>query len=213
MERKRGAPRAEGRQGEPRLDFQEIHRLYRPRIFRYLARLVGPSEAEDVTQEVFIKVSRAMKNFRGGSRVSTWIYKIATNAALDEVRKPNFKRSETAPADRPCSTGDPEVGEDERTARAEEESNGAELSLIHQEMFDCLRTYIDRLPPNLRAVVVLSVLEGMKNREIADILGISLEMAKIRLHRGRSKLVKELEAHCGWYRDRRNRLTWDGTIL
>jgi len=214
MVRHRDIARAEARKSEGRPDFQEIHRLYRPRIFRYLSRLAGPSEAEDLTQEVFIKASRAMKNFRGGSQVSTWIYKIATNTARDEMRKPSFKRPATAlMTGTPCQAGEPGMQEEESAAGAEGESPPAELALIRQEGLDCLRVYIAKLPPNYRPVIVLSVLEGMKNREIADILGISLETVKIRLHRGRSRLVKELETHCGWYRDRRNRLTWDGQIV
>ena len=214
MERNRGTARAEGHKSGRRLDFREVHRSYRPKIFRYLSRLVGPSEAEDLTQEVFLKVSRAMKNFRGGSQVSTWIYRIATNTALDEMRKPSFKRPVTTRgSEKPCSAGEPEIEEEESADRPEGESPAAELSLIQKEMLDCLSIYVDKLPPNYRAVIVLSVLEGMKNRDIAEILGISLETVKIRLHRGRSRLVKELETHCGWYRDRRNRLTWDGKIL
>jgi RNA polymerase sigma-70 factor (ECF subfamily) len=215
MESRMDTARAGGRKSGDRLDFQEVHRSYRARILRYLSRLVGPSEAEDLTQEVFLKVSRALKNFRGGSRVSTWIYRIATNTALDALRKPSFHiptaalRSET-----PGSAGERGIEEDTESAdRTEEGSPTAESSLIQSEMLDCLRRHVDTLPPNYRAVIVLSVLEGMKTREIAAILGISLQTVKIRLHRGRTRLVKELETHCGWYRDRRNRLTWDGKIL
>jgi RNA polymerase sigma-70 factor (ECF subfamily) len=209
-----GVARAKSQGSQRRLDFQEVHRLYRPKIFRYLTRLVGPSEAEDLTQEVFLKVSRAIKNFKGGSQVSTWIYKIATNTALDEMRKPSFKRPAAAlTAEKSGSALRPEAEEEQASSPPELESSMAELSLIQKEMYDCLRSYIDKLPPNYRAVIILSVLEGMKNREIAEILGTSVETVKIRLHRGRSKLVKELEIHCGWYRDRRNRLTWDGKIL
>jgi len=157
-------------------------------------------------------VSRAIKNFRGGSQVSTWIYKIATNTALDEMRKPTFQRPAALTAERSGSSGEP-IEQEKCAAQSEGESPAAELSLIQREMFDCLRTYIDRLPANYRAVIILSVLEGMKSREIAKILGTSIETVKIRLHRGRQKLVKELEVHCGWYRDSRNRLTWDGKIL
>jgi RNA polymerase sigma-70 factor (ECF subfamily) len=215
MESRMDTSRAKGHKIGRRLEFQEVHRLYRPRIYRYLSRLVGPSEAEDLAQEVFLKVSRAMKNFRGGSQVSTWIYRIATNTALDEIRKRSFKRPLSAlGAEKPGSAAEPEIdGQEERASRAEKDSPTAESSLIQKEMLDCLRVYVDKLPPNHRAVIVLSVLEGMKNREIAEILGISLETVKIRLHRGRSRLVRELETHCGWYRDRRNRLTWDGKIL
>lgn len=67
-------------------DFQAIHDEYRPKIVRYLSRLVGESEAEDLGQEVFIKVGKALQGFQGKSSLSTWIYRIATNAALDRLR-------------------------------------------------------------------------------------------------------------------------------
>jgi RNA polymerase sigma-70 factor (ECF subfamily) len=60
-------------------DFETIHASYRPRISRYLERLVGQSEAEDLTREVFVRVSRGLPDFRGEAKLSTWIYRIATN--------------------------------------------------------------------------------------------------------------------------------------
>ncbi len=72
-------------------DLQEIHREFPPRVLRYLARVVGEAEAEDVTQEVFAKVAHALRAFRGESSLSTWIYRIATNTALDAMRKPLFR--------------------------------------------------------------------------------------------------------------------------
>ncbi len=57
-----------------------------------MTRLVGGHEAEDLTQEVFLKVSRALDDFKGQSSISTWIYRIATNTALDRLRKPSFAR-------------------------------------------------------------------------------------------------------------------------
>jgi RNA polymerase sigma factor (sigma-70 family) len=86
-------------------DFQTIHAEFRPRIQRYLARLVGESEAEDLTQEVFVKVHRALPSFRGEAQLSTWIYRIATNAALDRLRSPAFKRCDP---DGLLTTGDGE---------------------------------------------------------------------------------------------------------
>jgi RNA polymerase sigma-70 factor (ECF subfamily) len=77
-------------------------------------------------------------------------------------------------------------------------------------MWGCLRNFVDKLPANYRTVIVLSVLEEMKNNEIAEILGVSLETVKIRLHRGRTKLRKELMTHCGLSRDMRNEISWDG---
>ena len=68
------------------LDFQKIHDEFRPKIQRYLMRLVGEYEAEDLTQDVFLKISRVLQTFKGESKLSTWIYRIATNLAIDEMR-------------------------------------------------------------------------------------------------------------------------------
>jgi RNA polymerase sigma-70 factor (ECF subfamily) len=76
-------------------------------------------------------------------------------------------------------------------------------------MNDCIRNFIEQLPADYRTVLVLSELEELKNIQIADILGISLETVKIRLHRARIKLRKELETHCSFYRDERNDLACD----
>jgi RNA polymerase sigma-70 factor (ECF subfamily) len=74
-------------------EFQNIYDAFRPRILAYLARMVGKHEAEDLTQEVFIRVSLGLKDFRGASKLSTWIYRIATNAALDHLRSPSFQKT------------------------------------------------------------------------------------------------------------------------
>jgi len=73
------------------MEFNAIYVRYHPKIVRYLARFVGRHEAEDLSQEVFVKVGRSLARFRGESRISTWIYRIATNAALDRLRKPSFQ--------------------------------------------------------------------------------------------------------------------------
>jgi len=72
-------------------EFQQIFNEYQPRILRYLTRLTGIYEAEDLTQEVFIKLESGLKNFKGESKLSNWIYRIATNSAIDRMRSPSFK--------------------------------------------------------------------------------------------------------------------------
>jgi RNA polymerase sigma-70 factor (ECF subfamily) len=74
------------------LEFQKVYEDFQPKILRYLARLVGKSEAEDLAQETFVKVHQSLKNFRGESQLSTWMYRIATNTALDKLRSPSFQR-------------------------------------------------------------------------------------------------------------------------
>ncbi len=175
-------------------DFQAIHDEFRPKIQRYLRQIVGDYEAEDLTQEVFIKISRALPAFRGESQLSTWIYRIATNAALDRLRAPSFTPivEDGQPA---CSDLDDREIEDE-AARIEEEASSVEQQICRKERFQCYRNHIEDLPANYRTVVALSELEELAAGEIADILGLSVETVKIRLHRGRVRLLQELKAHC-----------------
>ena len=67
-------------------EFQNIYDAFYEKIRRYLTRLVGENEAEDLTQEVFLKASRALHSFEGKSQISTWLFRIATNTALDRLR-------------------------------------------------------------------------------------------------------------------------------
>ena len=66
-------------------DFDSIYKEFQPRILRYLGNLIGENDALDLTQTVFLKVSQSLINFRGESSLSTWIFRIATNSALDHV--------------------------------------------------------------------------------------------------------------------------------
>lgn len=171
-------------------DFQEIYDTYQPRILRYLVHWIGEPEAEDLTQEVFVKASQALKTFRGESQLSTWLYRIATNAAIDKTRTVSFRQDATL-------SGLDEADETEdKDAWTGEEAPSLEQQFMQKEMYECFVDFVKRLPPNYRSVVVLSELEGLTNNEIAEILGLSLEVVKIRLHRGRARLLQELKTHC-----------------
>jgi RNA polymerase sigma-70 factor (ECF subfamily) len=183
--------------------FEPIYRDYYPRIKRYLARLISYDDAEDVAQEVFLKVSKSLGSFRGESSISTWVYRIATNAAMDRVRSPDYRaRVASAPVDDSCDTG-------ESPAASEERSSLVEQNAIRSEMSGCVQGLVAQLPENYRTVLILSETEGMKNREIAEVLGISLETVKIRLHRARARLKGIFEANCNFYHDPRNTLLCD----
>jgi RNA polymerase sigma-70 factor (ECF subfamily) len=155
-------------------DFQAIYADFQPRIRRYLGRLVGHSEAEDLAQDVFAKVNQALPRFRGDSSLSTWIYRIATNTAFDRLRSASFQRT------RPMT---PEV-QTPVTAR----SSDIEQQVARTEMNACLRRYIDALPAGYRSVLLLSEDEGLTNAQIAEALGLTLDTVKIRLHRARARL-------------------------
>jgi len=177
------------------LGFQEVYEDFQPKILRYLARLVGEAEAEDLTQETFVKVHQGLENFRGESQLSTWIYRIATNTALDRLRSPSFQRV----AQSSLSENLDETRIADKVICTEEKKPLMEQQLIREEMNECIRGYIEKLPENFRTALVLSEWEGLKNHEIAEILDVSLDTVKIRLHRAKSKLKEELEIHCEFY--------------
>ncbi len=190
------------RSQEGKIEFTEIYNDFNGKIRRYLSRLVGEADSEDVTQEVFLKINAALGTFRGESSLSTWIYRIATNTAMDHLRKSNLLK---------------QVGDNNSTTDSVHEekmtidfsSPAFDTELIRKEMNECIRGIVEGLPENYRLALVLSDLEEMTNQEIAEVLDISLEAVKIRLHRARARLKKELEHHCSFYRDDRNELACD----
>jgi RNA polymerase sigma-70 factor (ECF subfamily) len=175
------------------IDFKEVYKEFQPKILHYIARLTGNHEAEDVTQEVFEKVSRSLENFRGDSKLSTWIYRIATNTALDKLRSPSFKHSYEQ-----TQLEDIAEAKDGNTWSGHTKTP-TDQNFIRKEMNECVREFIDKLPPDYKTVVILSELAGFKNREIAEILQVSLDTVKIRLHRARTSLKKELGDGCSFY--------------
>ena len=179
------------------LEFQKLYDLFQPKILRYLTRLVDENEAEDLTQETFVKVNLSLENFRGESKLSTWVYRIATNTALDRLRSPAFQQSKQK-----LSADLIEIDRiplDDRNAWTGEKVPLVEPQIYRKEMSACVRDFIGRLPENYRTVLVLSEMESLSNNEIAEILGVSLATVKIRLHRSRAKLRQELETHCDSY--------------
>jgi len=181
--------------------FDQVYTEFQPKIYRYLTRLIGLKEAEDITQDVFIKVNQALHTFKKDSQLSTWIYQIATNAAIDRMRSRPFKQESAeqfneSDIDRlvtknACSCKKPLLIEDQ---------------VVRQEMNECIRNFVMDLPENYRTVAVLSEIEGLKDSEIAAILGVSIGTVKIRLHRAKNNLRKLLSANCNFYRTDCNEL-------
>jgi len=183
--------------------FPDIYREFYPKITHYLTRLVGEHEAEDVAQMVFEKVNNNLSTFKGEAKTSTWIFKIATNAALDRLKSPSYKRTPSGPlAPVPIQTI-------ENIEMASNKPTSPDQKVIRDEMSECIREFVDRLPPDYRTIIILNELEGFTNKEIAQILQISLDTAKIRLHRARATLKKSLESGCDFYHDDRSELACD----
>ena len=153
----------------PEYEFKKVYDEFYPRIFQYLARMAGPDDAEDLAQEVFGKIYTGLGGFHGKSNLSTWIYRIATNTAIDRSRSAAHKHAtkhvaieEGADAETEC------VIEDHKP-------HSTDQLVIRKEMSDCIHEFIDKLPPAYKTVIVLSELEGLANKEIAEILDITLD--------------------------------------
>ncbi|BDG02376.1 RNA polymerase sigma factor [Anaeromyxobacter oryzae] len=189
----------------PDREFRALYEELAPGIRRYLSRLVGAAEAEDLTQEVFARAHRALPTRRGDSLVSTWLYRIATNAAIDRLRAAS--RHEVPVA----ATAESPVEEEHELVSGGGacEAQDADSHVIRKEMRHCILDLVDRLPPAYREVILLGELRDSRDQEIADALGITLEAAKMRLHRARAELRKLLGASCELYRDERNELACD----
>jgi RNA polymerase sigma-70 factor (ECF subfamily) len=171
--------------------FAEIHTNHRAKIQGYLYRMTRDRAlAEELTQETFLRVSRGLPAFKGKSKLSTWIFRIATNIYLDHRRREAARSPEGAALP-------PEAVEP--TVRAPLAGSGPRLPdrlFEESEMGRCIREFVDRLPPDHAAVIILHDLEGKRNAEIAQILDCSLDTVKIRVHRARQQLKTLLAEHC-----------------
>ena len=185
------------------IDFNEVYEEFHPKILHYLSRLTNPHEAEDIAQEVFEKVNRSLRNFKGESKLSTWLYRIATNTAIDRMRTPSFKRSFES------TSLEDDIGVEDSNVWLGHKKTLTDQTFIRKEMSECVREFIYKLPSDYKTIILLSELEGFKNTEIADVLQISLDTVKIRLHRARAKLKAVLNDGCDFYHNEQNALACD----
>jgi RNA polymerase sigma-70 factor (ECF subfamily) len=182
-------------------EFSAVYAEYYPKIAGYLRRLVGDADAEDVAQETFVKVNRSLDSFRGESRFSTWIYRIAMNTAMDHLRKPSARQA----LRQGQGTEEGEILFDNDSIP--DKAPLHDTLLLRRDMNDCIRGLVDDLPEKYRTVLVLAEIEGLTNAETGAVLGLSLHTVKIRLHRARTQLKKSMETACNLYNDERNELS------
>ncbi len=185
---------------ELRLD--DIYASLHGKIVRYLTRLVGETDAEDLAQETFVKVGQSLQDFRGEAQIQTWVYRIATNTALDRLRSPLFRETSQNPERIESIVSIEAIDPGQKRLSVEQQA-------IREEMSSCVRDVVHRLPDTYRTAIVLSELEGFKDQEIAQILGLTLSAAKIRVHRARARLKEELSDSCVFYRNEDNELACD----
>ena len=160
---------------------------YQAAIYGYVCRLIGESaEAEDVTQEVLIKVFRKIGGFREQSKFKTWLYRIATNESSNRRRW--FSRHRWREINESALQG---IGRD--LAKETRSPRPTPFEKVRAtEGRDAVWQGLQALDPRFRHVVVLRDLEGFKYSEIATMLGIPLGTVKSRILRGREALKREL---------------------
>jgi RNA polymerase sigma-70 factor (ECF subfamily) len=172
--------------GEKHLFHALIKPCERSIYFLLMSLLRNEAEAEDAAQETAIKVYLNLKNFRGDSQFRTWVLSIARNEGLGRIRKTGTRREDSLDAGTDEQTGDytPAI----LTSWREVPSDALE----QKELGAVLRKAIEGLPEIYRNVVLLRDIEEMDVRETAGVLGISEGAVKVRLHRARALLQREL---------------------
>jgi RNA polymerase sigma-70 factor (ECF subfamily) len=172
--------------GERHIFHDLIRPCERPIYFLLLSLLHNPSDAEDAAQETVIKVFLNLHLFRGDSQFRTWVLSIARNEGLGRLRKLGTRREESLDAGIDGETGDytPAILTSWREIPVE--------ALERKELGNLLRKAIDGLPEIYRNVVLLRDIEEMDVRETSVALGISEGAVKVRLHRARAMLQRDL---------------------
>ena len=163
------------------VDFDALYRDQRTRVLATVRSVIGPSdEIEDVVQQVFIEVHRSMGRFQGRSKLSTWVYRIAVNVALQHIRRKKRRRWLML-----GTTGD----------EAERKTVGfnSEQRLEGRDLLERVYKAAERLSQKKRTVWVLHELQGLGPQEVADILEIPLNTVRSRLLAARKEIRMWLE--------------------
>jgi RNA polymerase sigma-70 factor, ECF subfamily len=167
--------------------FEKLVELYKSKIYNYVVRMLGdPETAEDVAQEAFIKAYSSLPSFRGAASFQTWLYRIASNLAIDTVRRRKYRRN-TYSLDEPVETGEGQMERD-----VEDESAGPERRLQSAQLQRTVSEAILQLSPKLRTVLILYELQGLSYEEIANIVGAPLGTVKSRLFNAREQMKRLL---------------------
>ena len=176
------------RRGDARAFEQLAREVERP-LYRHALRMLGDADAEDVVQDALLSAWRSLASFQGTS-FRAWIFRIATNRALDRLR--SRKRRPELPLD-------PPVYDDEAMTWAEPASPGPELADIagDREALAVVEQALATLPADQRAVLLLRDVEGFAYEEIAIMTSTELGTVKSRIHRGRLAVRNALVAR-GW---------------
>ena len=157
--------------------WDEVVRQHAPRVYRLAYRLAGnPQDAEDLTQETFVRVFRSLASYQPGT-FEGWLHRITTNLFLDMVRRRQRIRFDALPDD---------------SERLPGRERSPEQVYVDTHLDPDIQDALAALPPDFRVAVVLCDIEGLSYEEIATTLGIKLGTVRSRIHRGRLQLREAL---------------------
>ncbi len=169
-----------------------VFEQYRDRIYRYILRLVrDPAEADDLTQETFLRVYRQLETLQDPAALTTWLYRIATHVCYDRFRQSSYRFP-------PQSLDDAATDDAEPLEAQLDNADAPRLDQVieQREMRVCVQEFLEQLPDDYRMTILLHDLHGLTNPEIARMLGCSLATVKIRLHRARRRFKAACQAGC-----------------
>jgi RNA polymerase sigma-70 factor (ECF subfamily) len=147
---------------------RSLYDRYAPRVYAVVRRIAGDEDlAQDYAQEAWIRAIRALPTFRGDARFSTWLHRIAVNAALQALRKQETRRKRETPVKADVAI-----------------APGARDSLLQRR----LERALDGLPEGMRRVLILHDVEGYTHEEIGDVLGVTAGTSKSQLFKARAKM-------------------------
>lgn len=174
----------------------EFYERHQGPIRRYILQMVrNPAEADDLTQETFIRAYAGAGSLRDPEAARSWLYRIATNVCYDRFRQSSHRR--------PVLSLDRLTDIPAMVPWGHRDEPRLDQALEQSEMSSCVQSFLERLPDAYRSVILLHDLEGATNARIAQMLGVSVDLVKIRLHRARRKLKAALEAGCQFSQDDR----------
>ena len=155
--------------------FEEIYRTHYRRVYALTLRMTcDPDKAEELTQDVFVRVWQTLASFRGESQLGTWIHTVAVRTTLQHLRSQNRREARVMTTD-------------------DLSRYGAEARRAMPEASIDLERAIARLPPGARTVLLLHDVEGYLYEEIARLLGVTVGTVKSQLHRARRLMMEALE--------------------
>ena len=173
--------------------FNEIVALYKVKVYNYLYRMMGHSDdAEDLTQEVFIRMYTSIDTFRSQSSLNTWLFRIASNLCIDHFRRSKKSRAIAYSLDEPVGG---EADGDGLMREVADETYAPHRLLENQETAQQVQGALEKLPEKLRAALVLHDIEGLPYEEIAQIVGCPLGTVKSRLFNARMQLRQSLTGY------------------